>query len=225
MQTNEAIELWKKLEITECNMEFSCGGDSMNETQFHFYTANKNKKKKNEPSIVEVQSDELDSYFDREVYNNVDFYVNSDGHYIGEAGQVRITLEDDEESFCYAKSATSEFCERGSEVMELKLTTEEVDFVTKYVQNINGGEGEVIINYKKDFIIDDKLQEVIDNLETKIDENTRDFEPSNPLGERNDFYTFTTNDESEELEQLTLEGNKLKVIVSNEYYVYSESTD
>lgn len=223
MQTNEAIELWKKLEITECVMNFSCGGDSMNDTSFHFYALNKSKKK-NEPSCVEIQCDELDSYFDREVYNRVDFYVNSDGHYIGEQGDVHITLEDNEDDFSYSKNATSEFCERGSEIMELKLTKEEVDFVTKYVQNINGGEGEVIINYKKDFIIDDKLQEVIDNLETKIGENARDFEPSNPLGERSDFYSFTTNDvDEEELEQLTLEGNKLKVIVRNEYYVYTDS--
>ena len=36
-ETNEMIELWKKLDIQRCEMEFSCGGDSMNETDFKFF--------------------------------------------------------------------------------------------------------------------------------------------------------------------------------------------
>ena len=78
MQTNEAIALWKELGITTANMEFSCGGDSMNDYHFSFYNS-ENK---------EVQSGELESFFDDEVFRGVDFYVNSDGHYIGEFGKI-----------------------------------------------------------------------------------------------------------------------------------------
>lgn len=228
MQTNEAIKLWKELGITECVMDFSCGGDSMNDTEFHFYAENKNKsKKKNEPSSVEIKSQELKDYFEEEVYNRVEFYVNSDGHYQGEAGQVTITLdEDDEPDFSYSKNATAEFNERGSEITDIKLTKEQAKFVSEYVRNINGsGDGDFTINYKKDFIVTDELEKLISDLEEVITKEVADFSPENPLGELNDFYTFTTNSDDEELENLSIEGNKLKMIVNNEYYVFTPSVD
>ena len=58
MQTNEAIALWKELGITTADMEFSCGGDSMNDYHFTFYNS-ENK---------EVQSGELESFFDDDVF-------------------------------------------------------------------------------------------------------------------------------------------------------------
>ena len=87
MQTNEAIALWKELGITSATMEFSCGGDSMNDYHFNFYNS-ENKQ---------VENGELDSFFDDEVFREVEFYVNSDGHYIGEFGSVEITLDEDDE--------------------------------------------------------------------------------------------------------------------------------
>lgn len=224
MQTNEAIKLWKELGIVECVMDFSCGGDSMNDTEFHLYIENKDKKNKNEPSQVEINNDDLALYFDNKVYDEVDFYVNSDGHYQGEYGQVIITLEDDEESFSYSKNATSEFSERGSEVMGIKLNEKEVEFLSTYVENINGsGDGDYSINYKKDFIVTSELENVISDLEKKILDEVRSYEPENPLGELSDFFTFTTNDVDDMLDKLTLEGNTLKVIVNNEYQVFSPS--
>ena len=89
METNEAIALWKELGITSATMEFSCGGDSMNDYHFTFYNVNSENK--------EVESSELDSFFDDEVFRNVEFYVNSDGHYIGESGTVEIELDEDDE--------------------------------------------------------------------------------------------------------------------------------
>jgi len=70
MQTNEAIKLWKELNIDRCEMEFSCGGDSMNETEYTLYDKEDN----------EVESEELADYFENEVYKNVEFYEVSDGH-------------------------------------------------------------------------------------------------------------------------------------------------
>ena len=84
-ETNEMIELWKKLDIQRCEMEFSCGGDSMNETDFKFFNS-QNKQ---------VDGEELEGYFENEVYNEVEFYEVSDGHYMGEFGQVEITLEEE----------------------------------------------------------------------------------------------------------------------------------
>src|ERR1700691_5187239 len=97
MEKKETIELWNKLKIESCTMKFSCGGDSMNDYSFTFYGGGK-----------EIESPELKDYFDDAVYKHVEFYVNSDGHYQGEAGTVEITLDDDDD-FSYCKAAQSEY--------------------------------------------------------------------------------------------------------------------
>jgi hypothetical protein len=47
IKTEEPIKLWKELEIEKCIMEFSCGGDSMNDYNFKFFD-NKNKEVENQ---------------------------------------------------------------------------------------------------------------------------------------------------------------------------------
>ena len=94
------INLWKELGVTHINFEYSCGGDSMNDTTLNIHKGDE---------IIE--NDELDSYFDNEVYKRVEFYVNSDGHYQGESGNVLIELNDDETDFNFMKSGTSEYNE------------------------------------------------------------------------------------------------------------------
>ena len=87
VEVSQEITLWKENKIHECIMEFSCGGDSMNDYDFKFY----DKKGK------EIVCVELKDFFEDEVFRRVEFYVNSDGHYIGEFGQVVITLNDEDE--------------------------------------------------------------------------------------------------------------------------------
>ena len=225
MQTNEAIKLWKELGITSANMEFSCGGDSMNDYTFTFYKKN-DSKKKNAPSEIEVDSSELESYFDNEVFNEVEFYVNSDGHYIGEHGNVYIELDDSDEdeeehTFTYSKSAKSEWSERIEETMEIKLSKKMSKFVSEFVDNINGEEGNCTINFKKDFIMSDEQEKLVGELETLILDETAEFEPSYDEGEKEDYYTFTTND-GDDREELTIKDDKLLVSVSTSFIVYKE---
>lgn len=228
MQTNEAVKLWKELGITHANMEFSCGGDSMNDYTFTFYKPNDNKKK-NAPEEVEVQNAELESYFDNEVFNEVEFYVNSDGHYIGEHGNVYIELDDSDEDeeehiFCYSKSAQSEWSERVEETMEIKLPKKLLKFVSEYVSNINGEDGDCNINFKKDFILTDEQEKLMEELEEIVLQETADFEPSYDEGEKEDYYTFTTND-GEDREELTIKDDKLLVSVSSSFIIYKDSDD
>ncbi len=90
----EIVELWKKLGVSKCEASFMCGGDSMNEMSFTYFD-------KESEEIPEAKS-ELDDYFDDVIYDKVDFYVNSDGHYMGENGVVHIELfEDDENDLLY----------------------------------------------------------------------------------------------------------------------------
>ena len=150
--TQEAVKLWKELGITECEMEFSCGGDSMNDYTFTFFKGSE-----------KIESPELDTFFEDEVYKHVEFYVNSDGHYMGESGKVHIELDEEDDEllfqnhpFTYSKSAQSEFSERFTSVGEMKLTKKELEFLQKNVSNINGGDGDFNMNFKRDFILTDE---------------------------------------------------------------------
>jgi hypothetical protein len=203
------IQLWKELQITHIDFEFTCGGDSMNDTTLNIHKGEE---------IIE--NDTISTYFDNEVYNAVEFYVNSDGHYMGESGNVLIELEDDE--FIYSKSAEEEWCERVTNEVEIELTDEEVKFVEEFVSNINGSEGEGInINYKKDFIINEKREELIESIEEKISDFCDNYVPEEAGGELNDWYSYNTNEDTDS--ELVIKDNNIIVNISNEYYNYRES--
>jgi len=214
LKTIPEIVLWKELGITSCTMEFSCGGDSMNDYNFTFYKTN-NKKGKNEPAVIQIECKELTDYFDNQVFREVEFYEASDGHYIGESGSVEITLDDDEESFSYYKSSQSEWSERTSEILDVKLTKNEIEFINNYVSNINGGDGDVNVNFKIDFIMTDDNETLITELRDKIHKVVSNHTPECD-GELDEWYSFTTNGNGD-LETLTIEDNHLKVEVSNSF--------
>jgi len=210
----EIIQLWKELQITHINFEFTCGGDSMNDTTLNIHKGEE---------IIE--NDVIATYFDHEVYNRVEFYVNSDGHYMGESGNVLIELNDEGDEFNYMKSAQSEWCERITSDVEVELTDEEIEFVREFVRDINGGESEdANFNYKKDFIINQKRKELIDSIGKKVSSVCDDFTPElEGDGEVNDWYSYTTNEDDITDSEVVIKGNKIIVKVSNEYYVYTDS--
>jgi hypothetical protein len=207
VETNEIIELWKKLDIQRCEMEFSCGGDSMNETDFTFYDSQDN----------QVDADELESYFEGEVYNQVEFYEVSDGHYMGEFGQVVITLEDedDEPFFQYDKQAQSEWEEREIEVMKYDLTDSEVKFLTEKVDSIVGGEDGQAINYKTDCVLSDEEEELSEKLLQDIADAANEYDFQDADGEPQDWFTFSTDTGEGEIEII---DNKLSVEVQRSFY-------
>jgi hypothetical protein len=205
---NEIIELWKKLDITKGEFIFSCGGDSMNETEFKFWNS-ENK---------EVQDSELENYFESEVYDEVDFYEVSDGHYMGEFGTVIIVLEedDDEPYFSYDKESQSEYEERLSEVMKYELTDDEVKFITEKVQSIVGGEDGQAVNYKGDCLLSDEEVELSEKLLDNLWNTAGDYEFENADGEPQEWFVFTTSIDEED--EIIIEDNKLSVEVQRTYY-------
>ena len=216
---DEMIKLWKKLKIETAQFHFSCGGDSMNDTSMTFHG-------KNGKEITEGTS-ELESYFENEVYNNVQFYEASDGHYIGEHGIVHITLDEEEEDFNYSKSSKSEWSETMTSEMEVKLPEKAIEFIKKNVLNINGGQdGGCVINYKKDLILSDKEVKLVEELENKILNEASNFVPdqseNEDEGEVEDWFTFTTNEEGEEIK---IKENSLVVSVRNSVTVLKEGED
>jgi len=210
------IQLWKELEITHIDFEFTCGGDSMNDTTLNIHKGEE---------IIE--NDVIATYFDNEVYNAVEFYVNSDGHYMGESGNVLIELNDEGDEFNYMKSAQSEWCERITTDVEVELTDEEIEFVKEFVRDINGGDNEnANFNYKMDFIINQKRKELIDSIGEKVSEVCGNFTPEiEGDGEVNDWYSYTTNEDDITDSEVVIKDNKLIVSVSNEYYVFTDSDD
>jgi hypothetical protein len=210
----QIIKLWKELGVTHINFDFTCGGDSMNDTTLNIHKGDE---------IIENET--LSNYFDNEVYKKIDFYVNSDGHYMGESGNVLIELNNEEDDFDYMKSAQSEWCERITSDVEVELTDEEIEFVREFVRDINGGESEdVNFNYKKDFIINQKRKELIDSIGKKVSSVCDDFTPElEGEGEINDWYSYTTNEDDITDSEVVIKGNKIIVKVSNEYYVYTDS--
>ena len=215
MKNNEAIALWNELGITRANMEFSCGGDSMNDYSFQFFDKDDN----------EVNGGELESFFDNEVFNRVDFYEASDGHYIGESGNVEITMGD--EDFEYYKNAESEWSETFSDTFDFKLTKEEYDFIKEKVSNLNGGDswgGENNVNYKIDCIVTDEEEALITNLMERITDYCNDFEIEGAQGEYED--NSTTWETEGEIELKEIDGEYyIKIDVSARYYVYTPSED
>lgn len=211
-EEKEIIKLWNELNIDHINFNFTCGGDSMGDTDIEIFDK--------DGEIIE--NSDLHNYFDSDIYNRVDFYVNSDGHYIGESGYVEITLvDDDEESyFSYCKIAESEFSEHFTGIGVVTLTDKERTFIAEYVDNINGGDGGFNINYKKDFILTDEYENLIEELKEKISDFTSDFYPEEAQGEPNDWVTYTTNEDGYDL---VIDDNGLNLHITREYIVYSES--
>lgn len=205
----DAVQEWKRLGITSCTMQFSCGGDSMNDYSFEFC----------KDSVGKVESEELKDFFDNEVFKKVEFYENSDGHYIGEAGSVEIELngtgeEDDEYFFSYSKTSQSEWNESFTETIVVKLTEEEINFIESKVLRIAGDlETDPFCVYKRDCILSKREMEIRDELGKKLNEIAEEHEFEEASGEKQDYYQWEINTEE-------MQANELRITSS--YVVYKD---
>lgn len=213
------IQLWKENGIVKGDFEFQCGGDQMNDTTLTFYN------EKGE----EVECEELASYIDNEIYNQVEFYVNSDGHYQGESGNVYITLEEDEDeedgaTFVYEKESESEWNENFSELGYCELTPAEAEFVEDKIHSIvGGGDGEAI-NYKKDCILTDEDEELLKSISDKIEDFATNHQMKEAEGEENEWFTYTTDMEdahnNNDIDGYDYDENNPSLVVNNTIAVY-----
>jgi hypothetical protein len=215
MTEQELIKVWKENNIDHVNFNFSCGGDSMDETSIEIFD--------NDGNLVE--NSEISNYLDNEIYNRVDFYEASDGHYMGENGVVEITLiedDGDEEPYLsYDKQSTSEWYETFTETTKVTLTDKERDFVANYISNINGGDDGEVVNYKTDCILTDEEEKILTELQTKLYNVAIELE-LDTNADSLDSITYTTNNEDSDVTELTLVGNELTLIVSKSGYVYKD---
>jgi hypothetical protein len=217
MQTeNDIIQIWKENNIEKCVMEFSCGGDSMGDTDYILYDNEGN----------QVSNDDITEYFDHKIYDYVDFYEVSDGHYMGESGTVTIELEeyDGEPSFTFSKDAQSEFEETFSGTMEFNLTEVEVKLLVEKISNFNKSEwdSEVFINYKDDCVITDEEEEILNDLIKRIEDDSFDFEIEDATGE--EVGSDRSFDTGEDGEGLNIVDSVLQVRVGSRFF-YTQDAD
>lgn len=201
----EIIKHWKELNLERAVFEFNCGGDSMGDTTWFL-------KNKDNEDVTDAQ---IEEFLENIVYDRVEFYENSDGHYIGEAGEVIVTLSDDEVDFDFSKSSQSEWSEQITSELEIDLTDDEIEFINNYVLNINGSQDGNTINYKRDFIMTDKIEKIAADLTTKIEEQINDFSPNiDDDCELDDWFNFTTNEDDNGLE---IKDAQLVIHLTNTY--------
>ena len=209
MEKQNAISLWKENGISRGEMDFSCGGDSMNDWSFKYFDTNDE----------EIYCNELDSFFDDDVFRHVDFYVNSDGHYMGEMGTVHIELEEEDEDFTYVKCAESEWNETITNTLEIKLTDEQINYLKEFVSGFVGGSDEDTgFNYSKDFIMTDEHERIEKEIGEIIYDVTSDYEPEtdNEVGEWFNYVNETP---------MFNEDNLLLVELNNETIRFTNSED
>jgi hypothetical protein len=208
VELEESLKLWKKSMIDHCIMDFSCGGDSMNEFTFVFYDENKN-------VLRSEDIETIDKFFEEEVFDKVDFYVNSDGHYLGEFGTVHIELNNDGDDFEYSKDSSSEYSESVTENFTFQLTDDEYDLLSEKISDFNGDTSGLVVNYNLDCIITDKEINTMSDFENKILNFVVDVEFEHGFSE--------AQEESENFEcnvQDGLNENKtIELVISRSYYV------
>jgi hypothetical protein len=178
----------------------------MNDFSFEFFDENENV----------LHSDELDKFFEEEVFDRVDFYVNSDGHYLGEFGTVHIELNEEENRFEYSKSGSSEYSETTTENFDYQLTDEEFILLRDKISDINGDSWSTNVNYKTDCIINDDESNILEELENKIKDFICSVDFENELGEsqeETDVFECTVENDLNE------ENKTINVSVSRSYYV------
>jgi hypothetical protein len=203
----QAIEEWKKLGITSCTMTFSCGGDSMDDYSFEF-------NKMEDGKSITIESSELNNFFDGVIFNKVEFYENSDGHYMGEAGTVEITLNEDEDDFDYCKSSTAETNEEFTETTVCDLTEEEKTFLRSKVVSVNGGyDDATTFLYKKDCMLSNAEIEIRNNLGDKLCIIGDGYKFQESQGEEQEWHSWIVENISDD--DITME-------ITRTFTVYSE---
>lgn len=207
----KAIEIWQELGITSANFEFSCGGDSMNDTTLTFKT-----------SEGDIDDNDLQHYFDDVIYKEIEFYVNSDGHYQGEFGNVEIELQsdNDEPYFTFSKNSQSEWTERFNEKQFVELTEDEINLVKRVIQNMNGGFDEIAISYKGDCILTDNEETLLEGITNKLNDFAENYEFEIAEGEDTEDYSWTTNSDDEQ--QIVIQDNSIQIEIEKTFTIFKD---
>lgn len=188
------IEEWKEKGVDRAEFEFSCGGDSMNDTSLVFFD-------KEDKEVI--MSNESRETLDNDIYKEVEFYVNSDEHYQGEHGTVLVEFNVEENQFNYSKSATEEWSESFTDIIELEIGPELHKFCKEYIFEISGEHSYSDIEYAKDFYINSEKLKMLKDIQKIINEAVDDHEPEDKSEGELEEYISTSG-------FVTIDNNKIK---------------
>jgi hypothetical protein len=176
----QIIDEWLENKISKAEFEFSCGGDSMNDTQIYLY----DKEGKT------IKNNNIEYFIDDEIYGRIRFYEASDGHYLGEFGKVIIVLNENKTDFIFEKISSQEFNEEKSVTILIDLTDLEKSFLSENIKLIIGTSETDIENsltnliWKKDKILTKNDEDIINSIFNKF------------INKLNNFPIYLENNES-----------------------------
>lgn len=159
MNNKDLKKIWDKYGIAKITTDFDMGGDSGELSEIEAFDINENP--------ISLEKDEI-SIIERDIYDNVQFYEVSDGHYCGENGTVTVECEDGE--FVFNKEGTAEYSEAEQVIVSIKFDDQEIEYIKEYLSDFGRSrwDGQIFI-YKKDFIFTERHQEIEDSIQKKID--------------------------------------------------------
>ena len=216
----QAIQIWKENAIINAIITYDCGGDSMGDMTTVFYAEN--------GEITFDGSNNLADYLENLSFEKVEYYVNSDGHYMGENGTVEIFLDEDmdEPDFDFLKSAEYEYSESEYYEIWVELTDIEKNTLKKYVQSIMAEEDIYQFDYLGDSIISNDELEILNKIAYKIIEKTDLYWQENEFlfeeCNHSIWATFENFFETNLDNELIFEDNNLKIFGRFEGYVYKD---
>lgn len=173
-------ELFTSGKVDKIVWNYQAGGDSINDYSSNFYLNNEE---------VTVEDIDVSDY----VLDIIDIAEASDGHYLGEFGNVIITLEDDE--LQVVKDYQTEWSVSEDEVMYVSVSEKQIEVLKKiksFTLSVYEHSLEEI-NFTEDLYITDEMRTAIDNIIENAIDKADDFLNSLP-NDIDDYRTITMED-------------------------------
>lgn len=196
-------ELFTSGKVDKIVWNYQAGGDSLNDYSNNFYLNDEE---------VTVEDIDVSDY----VLDKVDIADASDGHYLGEFGNVIITLEDDE--LQVVKDYQTEWSVSEDEVMYVSVSEKQIEVLKKiksFTLSVYEHSLEEI-NFIEDLYITDEMRTAIDNIIENAIDKADDFLNSLP-NDIDDYRTITMEDglEDDDL-RFTLHYSKIETRDGND---------
>ena len=166
----ELVKKWIELGIIYAIFAYDCGGDSMGDTNVTLFA-------KGDGKNVEIKDADIEQYINDLAYEVGDFYVDSDGYYIGEHGEIKfelplnyLSLLNDENvskiNLDYSIDAYSDYSETETETIKVYPNKLDIDIesLLKYVDKFSYDYGRIEITYIKDSILPNNLEKDIKKI-------------------------------------------------------------
>ena len=174
-------ELFTSGKVDKIVWNYQAGGDSINDYSNNFYLNDEE---------VTIEDIDVSDY----VLDKVDIADASDGHYLGEFGNVIITLEDDE--LQVVKDYQTEWSVSEDEVMYVSVSEKQIEVLKKiksftilvYEHSLED------IDFTEDLYITDEMRTAIDNIVENAIDKADDFLNSLPTNDIDDYKTITMED-------------------------------